>query len=804
MKRIVALASLVAALSVACTDERVPSAPAVSQPMFEIKDGHVGGNPKFFFLFPIRRLADDAKVPSTGFNPDLAPVIEVYECAGTSATGCVLPLGARKSRLTMGGTALLNRIFVLPQFKEYAALWDTRSLGLLTDRTYRIQVLVGGEVLGFADVDVVRTLREAASVNPNDFVPLLQNLILPIRFWIGVTGNSKPIDLALGGTVVLATTGDRVTIPPQGPGKPVITVTVQPCTDAAGTPKSIDVDLPTFGNCLRVTTDPEIATDLSPKATVSICSLLPVVPILPGSQKELLTLHRQKGAVIQALPHAPNDFCPPPPLPLGSAPPSGVRGWAAAGWRWAQQSVAALIGPRRLYAGSASREASTALLDVGEAGGLTPLLSDFQFALPAKMDYVVPSDASRTAPVGNLLTQVMVTDARNGAVAGAKVTFRVPAGESPGTILATALSNAAGIAQVQWPIVVGTNTLIASGRGIATPSANGPAEGFDPFTPPVDPAMTPAQRELQVPVTLLAGTVTFTATGSAANLIISSFTRSRTDPTVADDITFTAVVKNVGTDPAPASRMSLRVGGETFPPSFPVPALAPGATFTVTRTLNLNVAQGYFAEAKADIKNDVVETNETDNNALMFFAVTALTAIITDATGDAATDSRVPVAPDLASASATVDRGSLTMQLRFAPGTFDQTKTIATVVIDIDQNPATGFPGVDAANNDRALIGAEYNLQVGSASVGSTTTLLTVIPSGGFSSQKVGTITYVSDGANFVIPLLALGNDRGEMNFKVIVQTQISFPPIGVGYTGIVDYMTNLGLAAGMLTSLSP
>lgn len=516
MKRIVALASLVAALSVACTDERVPSAPAVSQPMFEIKDGHVGGNPKFFFLFPIRRLADDAKVPSTGFNPDLAPVIEVYECAGTSATGCVLPLGARKSRLTMGGTALLNRIFVLPQFKEYAALWDTRSLGLLTDRTYRIQVLVGGEVLGFADVDVVRTLREAASVNPNDFVPLLQNLILPIRFWIGVTGNSKPIDLALGGTVVLATTGDRVTIPPQGPGKPVITVTVQPCTDAAGTPKSIDVDLPTFGNCLRVTTDPEIATDLSPKATVSICSLLPVVPILPGSQKELLTLHRQKGAVIQALPHAPNDFCPPPPLPLGSAAPSGVRGWAAAGWRWTQRSVAALIGPRRLYAGSASREASTALLDVGEAGGLTPLLSDFQFALPAKMDYVVPSDASRTAPVGNLFTQVMVTDARNGAVAGAKVTFRVPAGESPGTILATALSNAAGIAQVQWPIVVGTNTLIASGRGIATPSANGPAEGFDPFTPPVDPAMTPAEREFQVPVTLLAGTVTFTATGTPA------------------------------------------------------------------------------------------------------------------------------------------------------------------------------------------------------------------------------------------------------------------------------------------------
>ena len=43
--------------------------------------------------------------------------------------------------------------------------------------------------------------------------------------------------------------------------------------------------------------------------------------------------------------------------------------------------------------------------------------------------------------------------------------------------------------------------------------------------------------------------------------------------------------------------------------------------------------------------------------------------------------------------------------------------------------------------------------------------------------------------------------DRGELSFKVVVQTQISFPPDGAAFTGIVDYMTDIGQAPGSLVS---
>ena len=52
-----------------------------------------------------------------------------------------------------------------------------------------------------------------------------------------------------------------------------------------------------------------------------------------------------------------------------------------------------------------------------------------------------------------------------------------------------------------------------------------------------------------------------------------------------------------------------------------------------------------------------------------------------------------------------------------------------------------------------------------------------------------------------MLPLSALGGDRGELNFKVVVQTQIDFPPAVIGYTGIVDYMTDIGQAPGSLVS---
>jgi hypothetical protein len=534
MKHARLLVSLVGLAFVACQDNQ-PVGPTVpSGPFLQIRDGHeVGGNPGFFFLAPIRRLADDATVPRTGFNPDLAPVIDVYECSGTNAAGCVLPLGALKSRITKSsGTILLNRLYVLPKSHEYAALWDTKNLALRTDRTYRIQVSVGGQVLGFADVDVVRTIRELAAVNRDDFVPMLQNFILPIRFWIGnnalCTGacSSETITLAAGGTVELTTPVEHFkfdirsgTTATSG-DNPVTEVTfnLEVCN-------GIDVDLPKVGQCLRVTTFFDAAGGassvlrLSKAALVSMCSFEPA-----EGQEGLVTLHQQDGDLIRALPHAvPNCEAPIPSPRLG-----------ARGWQWIRDFAAKLFMPQQLYASS-----RTALLHLGGGGetnllgavcpapspvpgmalaacmpGVAPLLatppptsghtiSDFQFALPAKMEYVDPDDASRSATAGTSLpTAVKVTDWNNVPVQGATITFTEPALEGPGTVIGTATSNASGIAEISWSIATGTTAVIASGRGVAARN-NYPEGPVKPFMPDI---FSPAP---QSPVIVRDGAVPF-------------------------------------------------------------------------------------------------------------------------------------------------------------------------------------------------------------------------------------------------------------------------------------------------------
>jgi hypothetical protein len=555
MQRARILALVVASTLIACQDQQ-PAAPKIPDgPLFEISDGHVGGNPGFFFLAPIRRFSDDATVPATGFNADLSPVIEVYECSGTSLTGCVLPLGALKSRLTKtSGNALLNRVFVLPRFHEYAALWDTRSLGLRTDRTYRIQVSVGGQILGFADVDVVRTIREAVRVDRDDFVPLLQNFILPIRFWIGnnalCTGvcSAKSVTLSNGGTVELAAAGEVFkldiaagTAATSG-GTPVTDVTFN-----LSVCDGIDVDLPKRGKCLRVTTffDAAGVTTslllLNSPALISMCSITAA-----EGQEGLVTLHQQDGDLIRALPHAhPNCTTPIP------APGLGVRGW-----RWLRDFAGHLVAPRTLYAGS-----RTTLLHLGGGGepttfgaacppppssapgmalatctppAVAPLLlipfptightiSDFQFALPAQMA-PLPGTGGQSAAPGNPVAippGVRVTDAAGGFVANATVHFQVTTGNGTVTPL-TVTSDAQGIAQVtSWVLGnAGTNTVRASGVGIAGPDDGGPFMPDISLPPPSDPRCSPIVR-CQAAVIVREGAVIFTATARLATGALS-------------------------------------------------------------------------------------------------------------------------------------------------------------------------------------------------------------------------------------------------------------------------------------------
>jgi len=112
---------------------------------------------------------------------------------------------------------------------------------------------------------------------------------------------------------------------------------------------------------------------------------------------------------------------------------------------------------------------------------------------------------------------------------------------------------------------------------------------------------------------IITAALSFTLFGCQPDLKIDSLTHTPKSPTTADTITFVARVKNVGFKEAGPSTLGLKVGGETYPATYPVPSLGRNETHTVKRQLTLSVAQRYRNTATADLKNEVHESNENNN-----------------------------------------------------------------------------------------------------------------------------------------------------------------------------------------------
>lgn len=115
---------------------------------------------------------------------------------------------------------------------------------------------------------------------------------------------------------------------------------------------------------------------------------------------------------------------------------------------------------------------------------------------------------------------------------------------------------------------------------------------------------------------MVIATLSLTLFGCRADLTIESLTHSPAVPTTKDTITFTAVVKNIGNKAADPSTLALKVGGETMPATYSVPSLSPGDTHTVKRQETLSVAQRYRNTATADVKEQVPEWNEKNNQKI--------------------------------------------------------------------------------------------------------------------------------------------------------------------------------------------
>jgi len=110
--------------------------------------------------------------------------------------------------------------------------------------------------------------------------------------------------------------------------------------------------------------------------------------------------------------------------------------------------------------------------------------------------------------------------------------------------------------------------------------------------------------------------------GNPADLKIDSHTLTPTNPTTQDQITFTVVVSNGGIGLAMPSILAFKVGGETYPQTYPVPALAPGQTHTIQRQIQLSVAQNYINTVTVDTMNTNAELDESNNTQRFHYTIT--------------------------------------------------------------------------------------------------------------------------------------------------------------------------------------
>lgn len=167
-------------------------------------------------------------------------------------------------------------------------------------------------------------------------------------------------------------------------------------------------------------------------------------------------------------------------------------------------------------------------------------------------------------------------------------------------------------------------------------------------------------------------------------------------------------------------------------------------------------------------------------------ACTGLPGSITDAAGDAVEINFS--APDIVCAAAQVNNGNLELRAGFAAGTFNPATTIVYFNLDTDQDPATGYPGIDAGNNDSAIMGVEYIVTIAPGGVMQVLYALSLEVLGD------GTLELFDDGVLATIALSLLGDDDGLLNFKAQAATALA----PSGSTSIQDYATDIGVAPGV------
>jgi surface protein len=158
--------------------ERDPTAPAdPGEPTHAISDGAHGGIEGFYFLAPM------VSHPTYNgiFDAALQPVVEI--CATTACT----ELHASFHMTEGSGSELLR---LNAESTHYIVNWHTDLTGAAADQTYRLRVIAGGTVLGYADIQLASNGKEAKSTTSAEAISLVNGRTLPVKFRIetGIVG----------------------------------------------------------------------------------------------------------------------------------------------------------------------------------------------------------------------------------------------------------------------------------------------------------------------------------------------------------------------------------------------------------------------------------------------------------------------------------------------------------------------------------------------------------------------------------------------------------------------------------------
>jgi hypothetical protein len=158
--------------------------------------------------------------------------------------------------------------------------------------------------------------------------------------------------------------------------------------------------------------------------------------------------------------------------------------------------------------------------------------------------------------------------------------------------------------------------------------------------------------------------------------------------------------------------------------------------------------------------------------------------------------------PDLISGSVLVQQEFVTLQVRFASGTFNRETTTVQFALDTDQNAGTGHQGTDSGCvGDNGVLGVEYIVNFGSTFYGTRASVHPFVgPAcnvfGGAVQTAEGSVVYLANGFDAVFPRSFLNGDDGYLNFKVITSRYLG----GYSFTGITDRMTDAGQPPGVVT----